>query len=82
MDIGTQHANLLNMLKHFLIQLITGYQRFVSPFLGRRCRFDPTCSAYAKEALIALPLGQAIKRIAIRLSKCHPFNQSPPCDPL
>ena len=39
------------MVKRFLIFLIKGYQKFISPLLGDNCRFYPTCSAYAIEAL-------------------------------
>lgn len=77
-----KHVSLLIMLRHFFIQLIIGYQRFISPYLGKRCRFHPTCSEYAKTAMTELPLHQAFKKIIIRLSKCHPFNQSSPYDPL
>ena len=37
------------MVKRFLIFLIKGYQKFISPLLGDNCRFYPTCSAYAIE---------------------------------
>ena len=53
---------------------ITGYRRFISPLLGPRCRFAPSCSEYALGALAehgaARGLWLAIKRIA----RCHPFH--------
>ena len=50
------------------------YRWFLSPFLGRHCRFQPTCSAYALEAIethgIVRGYGLALKRIG----RCHPFG--------
>ena len=50
------------------------YRWFLSPFLGRHCRFEPTCSAYALEAIethgIVRGYGLALKRIG----RCHPFG--------
>ena len=57
-----------------LLVLVRGYRRLVSPLLPPRCRFAPTCSAYAVEALQvhgALRGGWlAVRRIA----RCHPFH--------
>ena len=59
-----------------IISFINLYSYFVSPLLGARCRFQPTCSSYAKEALnkhgIFFGLFLSIKRII----KCHPFSSS------
>jgi uncharacterized protein len=50
------------------------YQRFVSPMLPRRCKYEPTCSAYAVEALRAHgPLRGAILA-GWRLVRCNPFS--------
>jgi putative membrane protein insertion efficiency factor len=61
-------------VKYFLIFLIKGYRLFISPLFPPTCRFQPTCSAYALEAIAlhgALKGGYlAIKRIL----KCHPFH--------
>lgn len=62
------------MIRAVLLALIDGYQRFVSPLLGPRCRYLPTCSAYAAEAIQrhgALKGGTlALKR----LLRCHPVK--------
>ena len=56
-----------------LLLLVRGYRRFVSPFLGARCRFAPSCSAYAEEALRRH--GPRGAWLALRrLGKCHPFH--------
>ncbi|MDF7801506.1 membrane protein insertion efficiency factor YidD [Pontiellaceae bacterium B1224] len=56
------------------IFLIKGYQKIISPYLGQRCRFHPTCSNYCIEALrqhgMVCGLWLGVKRI----SKCHPFH--------
>jgi uncharacterized protein len=57
-----------------LVALLNIYRKFVSPMLGARCRFYPSCSAYALEAV---QLHGALKGswLAIRrLSRCHPFH--------
>lgn len=58
----------------FLVILIRGYQRFVSPALPASCRFHPSCSQYALEAVTrygALRGGWLAVR---RLARCHPFH--------
>ena len=39
------------MITRFLIKLLRGYKRYISPHLGHHCRFVPTCSEYAMQAL-------------------------------
>ena len=54
--------------------LIKGYKILISPYLGTNCRFHPTCSTYAIEAV---EKHGALKGAALsvkRISKCHPFN--------
>ncbi|HHW71406.1 MAG TPA: membrane protein insertion efficiency factor YidD [Clostridiales bacterium] len=61
-------------MKKILICLIEFYQKAISPSLPRRCRFYPTCSQYAKEAIDKYgPLKGSYLAIR-RISKCHPFN--------
>ena len=57
-----------------LIGLISGYRRFVSPVLGPRCRFYPSCSAYALEAIRVHGAGRGSWLAVRRLSRCHPFH--------
>ena len=49
-------------LTRLLVLLVTGYRRGISPLLGPHCRFAPTCSAYAVEAL-----GKAVGALAREL---------------
>ena len=60
----------------FFIWLISIYQRLVSPLMGPCCRFHPTCSEYAKEALESYGLMIGIWLTIKRLSKCHPLGGS------
>ncbi|MDP9188726.1 MAG: membrane protein insertion efficiency factor YidD [Actinomycetota bacterium] len=62
------------MLSAPLLALIGLYQRWISPAFPRRCRYEPTCSAYAAEAIRELgPLRGAIVA-GWRLLRCNPFS--------
>ena len=54
--------------------VIVAYQRLVSPFLGPRCRFYPSCSQYAKEAVLKHGLVRGVSLAVRRLLRCHPWN--------
>jgi uncharacterized protein len=54
--------------------LIGIYQAVVSPLLGTRCRFHPTCSAYAREAIERHGLFRGTTMGVRRLFRCHPFH--------
>ena len=60
----------------FFIWLISIYQRLISPLVGPCCRFHPTCSEYAKEALERHGLMLGMWLTIKRLSKCHPWGGS------
>jgi len=51
------------------------YKRAVSPYLPRACRFEPTCSVYAREAIERHGLLAGIGLAARRLLRCHPFHR-------
>ena len=58
-----------------LIFIIKIYQYFISPFLGNRCRFFPTCSEYFIESLKTQGLVNGFKLGSKRILKCHPFKK-------
>lgn len=62
------------MLTWCIIALIRLYQRMISPFLGQRCRFVPTCSSYAIEAITLHGLYRGGLLAVKRLSRCHPVK--------
>ena len=50
------------------------YQRFVSPALPRRCKYEPTCSAYAAQAIRELGVLRGTILAGWRLARCNPFS--------
>ena len=63
-------------MKFILKTAIVIYQRIISPFTPSSCRFTPTCSNYALEAIKKKDLITAVKMIIKRISKCHPWGDS------
>ena len=57
----------------FLIKI---YQFLISPIIGKNCRFNPTCSNYALEALKKHGLILGMYYSIIRISRCHPWGGS------
>ncbi|MEC7030396.1 MAG: membrane protein insertion efficiency factor YidD [Pseudomonadota bacterium] len=55
------------------ITMILMYQKWVSPHLHKRCRFEPTCSQYALDAYRTHGCIKATKLVLFRLLRCHPF---------
>ena len=64
------------MIKKFFLFLIKLYQIFISPYLGNNCRYYPTCSNYAREAIKEYKLLTAFKLIFLRVIKCNPWGGS------
>lgn len=56
------------------VVLLAAYKRWVSPLLPRSCRFSPTCSEYARVALLKYGLWRGGARGAARLLRCQPFH--------
>ncbi|HXY76021.1 MAG TPA: membrane protein insertion efficiency factor YidD [Steroidobacteraceae bacterium] len=61
-------------MRHFAAFLIQLYQWTVSPFLGPRCRFYPSCSQYALEAVQRFGVWRGGALAIHRLARCHPFH--------
>ena len=66
----------------FFILLIKIYQICLSPFFGKNCRFNPTCSVYASEAILKYGPIKGSYLSVKRLKRCHPFSKSAYNDPL
>jgi putative membrane protein insertion efficiency factor len=57
-----------------LVALVRAYRRALSPLLGERCRFAPSCSAYALEAVTVHGAARGGWLALRRLARCHPFH--------
>jgi len=62
-------------MRIILIGLIKLYQYFISPLIGPRCRFYPSCSNYGLEAIEFHGVVKGSYLSIKRLLKCHPFNE-------
>jgi len=60
-------------LKKFLLQLIRLYRIIFSPYVGQHCRFTPSCSTYAEEAIEKFGILQGSFVALKRLGRCHPW---------
>tara|TARA_B100001063_G_C16726932_1_gene536975 strand:+ start:542 stop:754 length:213 start_codon:yes stop_codon:yes gene_type:complete len=63
-------------MKTIFIYIIKLYQYTISPLLGPHCRFNPTCSNYAIEAIKKHNILKALFIIVKRISRCHPWGKS------
>lgn len=62
-------------MKTALIAIVRVYRALVSPLLGPRCRYHPSCSAYAIEALSTHGAARGSWLAARRLARCHPWAE-------
>ena len=61
-------------MKFLLLGLIRVYRRAISPWFFSACRFTPSCSAYAEEAIGRHGSGRGMRLTLRRLLRCHPFG--------
>jgi putative membrane protein insertion efficiency factor len=61
------------MIKRLLMGIVRGYRLVLSPWLGSACRFEPTCSAYALQALERHGAAAGSYLTVHRLMRCHPW---------
>lgn len=61
-------------MQRLCLWMIYGYRFLISPLLGPACRFDPTCSQYALDAIGRYGVFHGIGLSVVRLMKCHPFH--------
>ena len=69
-------------MKKLFLSLIRFYQRHISPNTPPSCRFIPTCSQYAYEAIQKYGAFKGGALALWRLLRCNPFNKSDPYDPV
>ena len=69
-------------MKRFLLWLISFYRRCISPLTPSCCRFTPTCSAYAYEAIQKYGAWKGGWLAVKRLFRCHPFYKGDLNDPV
>lgn len=62
-------------MKKILVFLINFYQKIISPYLPNSCRFYPTCSEYAKQAINKHGVIKGTSKSIKRLLKCHPWHE-------
>ena len=65
----------INPVKSGIIGFLTLYRTFISPMYGQVCRFYPSCSAYALEAVERHGAVRGSWLAAKRLARCHPFHR-------
>ncbi|MGB5446371.1 MAG: membrane protein insertion efficiency factor YidD [Psychromonas sp.] len=68
-------AKISAALQWVVIKFIRGYQVFISPMIGPRCRFTPTCSQYAIEAILLHGIIKGCWLAASRIIKCQPLSK-------
>jgi len=61
-------------MRTILATLIAVYQKTISPLLGSHCRFYPSCSQYAKEAVLKHGVLRGTRLAIARILRCHPWN--------
>ncbi|HMV12587.1 MAG: membrane protein insertion efficiency factor YidD [Nitrosomonas sp.] len=62
-------------MRQLLIKIIALYQYCISPLLPPSCRYSPTCSMYAKEALLKYGVMKGIVLSIKRILRCHPWSR-------
>lgn len=64
----------MKLIRQGVVVLLRGYQYAISPLLGRACRFEPSCSAYAVEAVERHGVIKGVYLAVRRVGRCHPWH--------
>jgi putative membrane protein insertion efficiency factor len=72
-EAGSLLARLSQLPRDALVLLVRGYRLLLKPWLGNACRFEPTCSAYALQALQQHGAARGVALSGWRLLRCHPW---------
>ena len=62
------------MFRSFLLMLLRGYKRWISPLLGQHCRFHPSCSVYTMQAVERFGVARGLWMGTKRIARCHPLH--------
>ena len=62
-------------IKTFIIIILKLYKKFISPLLPKSCKFVPTCSEYAVDAIIKYGVLKGLIKSIYRILRCNPFNK-------
>ena len=65
----------LNLPRQLLLLIIRGYRLVLSPWLGRACRFEPTCSHYGEQAIERFGAIKGTWLTILRIGRCHPWHE-------
>jgi len=71
----------MSLVTRIVLAPIAAYQRVISPALPRRCKYEPTCSRYAAQALREFGILRGLALAGWRLLRCNPFSHGG-CDPV
>ena len=63
------------MISKLMVGLIRGYQKCISPYIGAHCKYTPTCSQYAIEAVQKYGACKGMILACKRILRCHPFAE-------
>ena len=64
----------MSVASRIVLAPVRGYQRFISPALPRRCKYHPSCSAYAVQAVETFGILRGVVLAAWRVLRCNPFS--------
>ncbi len=73
-DAAERSSRALRAVRAIAIAPIAAYQRFVSPAIPRRCKYEPTCSHYAVDAIREFGILRGVVLAAWRLLRCNPWS--------
>ncbi|MBU0571878.1 MAG: membrane protein insertion efficiency factor YidD [Candidatus Omnitrophica bacterium] len=62
-------------MKQIIRKAIKAYQKLISPYIGRSCRYEPTCSQYAADAIEKLGIIKGTAKALWRILRCNPFSR-------
>ena len=62
-------------MKRIFIRIIVFYQKYISPWLGPRCKYYPTCSEYTKQAIMKYGTIKGTIKGLKRILRCNPFSK-------